>query len=131
MSAAEKIVDKLLEDGTLDPKGYVADKGITIPTGMLKVVGSHGSITCESATGDVVEIDDLGDDEENYRNISRINVDEYRQWIDEKGLGGWRQDGDTVDILFVGYWNRDGSYEPPEEEARLDYELDRRGQQPP
>jgi hypothetical protein len=130
MRAAAEIVDSLLDDESDSPKDFVGDRGVTIPTGTVTIVGSHGSMTVESATGHVLKLQDDGDDEENYRNIAVINLDEYRKWVEENNLGGWHQDGDTIDILFVGYWNKDGSYEEPSEEARYDYAADRKGQQP-
>ncbi len=125
MQDAEKLVEALLDDPADDPKDAAAD--IRIPhvnTDDFEVTGSHGTLHCDPVTGDVLRLDDQGDDEDNYRHIARVNLPEFMQWLqqlDKKFPGaGERQSG--ADILFVGFWTKNGEYEEPEEDARQDYE---------
>jgi hypothetical protein len=125
VSDAEQLVETLLDDPN-DPKEAAADIRIPhVDTDDFEVSGSHGTLHCDPVTGDVLSLDDTGDDEDNYRDIVRIDLPEFVQWlqrVDKIAPGaGQRQSG--ADILFVGFWVKDGSYEGPEEDARRDYEM--------
>jgi hypothetical protein len=71
-----------------------------------------------------LSLDDDGDDQDNYRDIARVDMPEFVRWLEKVSkispAAGQRQSG--ADILFVGFWTKDGSYSEPEEEARRDYE---------
>lgn len=63
--------------------------------------GSHGSISYDK-TGAVVGGD-------GYSDITRVDVAEYISYNGEL---------DDTDILLIGYWTKDGNYEPPCHEHR-------------
>lgn len=123
MTDAEQIVETLLDDPN-DPKDAAADIRIPhVDTEDFEVNGSHGTLHCDPVTGDVLSVDG-GDELDDYRDIVRVNLPEYVQWLQKIAkidpAAGQRQSG--ADILFVGFWTKDGSYEGPEEDARQDYE---------
>lgn len=71
------------------------------------VRGSYGELLVDIETGNVVAYfpDEGTDPSEGYGNIYRFDVPRYKT-----------QNGtpDELDILDIGYWNNDGTYEPTE-----------------
>lgn len=127
MQDAEKIVDTLLEDD--DPKEFVADiqlPHVNTTGGHFEVNGSYGTLFCDTTTGNVVKYDEAGEHgEDGYDDIVRVDLAEFTQWLDrlEKKYPGAGQRQNGCDILFIGFWTKDGEYGHPEEDARQDYEL--------
>jgi len=75
-----------------------------------QITGSYGMLIVDDI-GKVVECRDNADatDEDNYRDIARVDVDEYAKHYGQM---------ESTDILDIGYWNADGLYEPPEPDFR-------------
>ena len=78
-----------------------------------KVCGSHGDLLIES------DGTPLGFIPEGYADIMRFDVDEYFQF--------WTLDDPKryceFDILDLGYWNADGTYEPPAHDWREEVKI--------
>jgi hypothetical protein len=120
---AEQLVETLLDDPN-DPKEAAADIRIPhVDTEDFEVTGSHGTMHCDPVTGDVLSVDG-GDDEDSYHDITRVNLAEYMQWLErlDKKFPGTLEGQNGCDILFIGFWTKNGSYSEPEEDARNDYE---------
>lgn len=115
------------EDGhveeNVDDEGEAKDflRRVHMPPGDIEVVGSCGTLVCDHATGYVKTLQDDGDDEDNYRDIERVNIDEFRQWQATNIPGQPMEAGHAIDIMFIGYWLKDGTYEPPLDDARAEY----------
>lgn len=78
-------------------------------TNTFCVVGAGGHLTCDLTTGDVVECIALKsrNNAVSYKEIKRIDVRDLKKY-----LGPIPAKGSTVDILAVGVWLADGTYEP-------------------
>ena len=83
------------------------------------VRSSHGIFFFNPTTGEVKATDiDLTDE---FGDLPvRVNVDELRSQPVPEILKHHLRDGllPEYDVLDVGYWTEDGSYEPPEENWR-------------
>lgn len=79
----------------------------------MKVFSSGGEILCD-LNGKVLEVILSSDYEKEYdllREIERFNMSEWDNY--------WKQERQkTYDILDLGYWLKDGKYEPPSLEWR-------------
>jgi hypothetical protein len=64
-------------------------------------------------TGDVLRITDEPKDAESegYHHIARFDLEEWKRFYKQETCRG-------ADILDVGYWTKDGIYEPPALEHR-------------
>lgn len=86
------------------------------PAETFTVVSSHGELTVNVEQGQVIKASPHtpGDEDgENLLNIKRFDVDEWRKhWHEEL------KPNSSLDILDLGYWNRNGTYEPPVEDFR-------------
>jgi hypothetical protein len=79
------------------------------------VHSSHGDITIDAQTGVVIS---HGNNTE-YADIARFDLEEYRaQYPDEKEVRGY-------DILDLGYFLKDGTYEEPDHHWRRDCAIER------
>lgn len=140
MSTPEKIVEALLGDEE-DPKDFAHAMPQAQP---FTVSSSWGEIECDATTGMIISRQIAGEsdfeDPEDPNtevdpdaawmlNIERFDMDEYHAWI-RKNFGQDLESQTGCDILFIGWWNKDGSYEPAEEDARADYVADRADDQP-
>ena len=76
----------------------------------FEVESSHGLITANAETGEIINIEPYGADGElkYLQNIQKFNIDEWEQRRKE----AVRDNG--IDILDIGYWLKDGSYQNPE-----------------
>jgi hypothetical protein len=90
------------------------------PPGATRVVeGSHGRLYVNE-DGHVIEYmshADMGCDASctGYSEIARVNLPEFDAWNNQYFNGdGW----DTIDILHVGTWDKDGMYESADDGAR-------------
>ena len=73
------------------------------------VEGSDGFLICFGETGKVIAVElHPGNGDSFYKNISKIDL----RTLDPKPV-----QGSTYDILNVGYWNTNGTYEPKIKEA--------------
>lgn len=123
------IVEALL-DGEEDPKDYAYDR-IEIDDYPFRVSSSHGHWDVSSATGSVLDREVYAPEFEDpqfpfdsgafINNVERFDVNEYRRWLTSKFTGKDAEVNDC-DCLFIGWWNKDGSYEPPEPEVREAHE---------
>ena len=81
------------------------------------VGGSHGELHVIISSGRVAErFNNAGCDD--YDTIERFDVKEYRRYY-----GRTPEEGEYVDILDIGFWTKEGKYEPAEEEHREDFNL--------
>ena len=75
----------------------------------IEVTGNYGVLTVDRADGLVTDYEpNHGDD---YKIITRVNLDEWRQRYHAEPCG-------PIDILDLGYWTDQGHYEPPDESWR-------------
>lgn len=82
----------------------------------IQVRSSHGMLIVDGATGDVKDYWLDGTAPKEYYYIVRVDVEEFNRTYAAVGHI-FREMGD-VDILDVGYWLKDGTYEPPAEVHR-------------
>jgi len=82
----------------------------------ILVTGNWGEMTCDLATGEVlnyapgIDFDEADPDpNQGYLKIARIDIAEFNSFLASHGLPA--QTG-TEDILNLGYWTIDGVYEP-------------------
>lgn len=139
MSTSQKIVEALLGDE--DPKDFAHSTPQAQP---FTVSSSWGEIECDATTGMVISRHIAG--ESDYQdpedpetevdpdaawmlNIERFDVAEYQDWI-RKNFNQDLESQTGCDILFIGWWNKDGTYEEPEHQARADYIADRGTDEP-
>jgi len=73
------------------------------------VNGSHGTLVVDGATGNVLQYLRNTATDVQYDNIAKFDIPEYVEYN-----GGM----DDTDILLIGYWTKDGKYEPPVYEER-------------
>jgi hypothetical protein len=98
----------------IEPKGEPAEDAGPDPAfeydpddkAHVYITGSCGQLVVDPTTGQVLRYirDRDADDENNYDDIARIDLDEHRR------NGVYPK---NPDILDVGYWTRGGHYEPP------------------
>lgn len=95
------------------PANATSDKSVRrhlIDSPSLVVTGGWGKLICNVETGNVLSYEHSDSDaygaDEGYHDIVKIDIPTFRkQWI--------YPDVSEVDILYVGYWLKDGRYEPP------------------
>lgn len=79
-----------------------------MPESEFSVQGSHGRMIC-NPDGTIKSIDHEQEWTGEYDNIAKFDVDEYLRYNGEL---------DHTDICLIGYWTKDGKYEPPEQDFR-------------
>lgn len=84
----------------------------------FNVGGSHGELEVSVSSGYVLGCDLIAEQDGEYMDIVRFDIWEYAKEYPNETLGG-----SHVDILDIGYWMIDGTYEPPREDWRNDYRL--------
>ncbi len=77
-----------------------------------EIASSHGTLVIDAA-GAILERSDGSDELDD---IDRFDVEGYKRRFNLPSLPG------SIDILFIGYWTKDGRYEPICEEAVADAE---------
>ena len=75
---------------------------------VTEVCSSHGTLIVHKYTGKVLRTED---NDGELDNIDMFNIDEHEFYHG-------RAIRDAVDILDIGYWEKDGNYEPPSKEHR-------------
>lgn len=118
MHEAELIVDKLLqEDEAADAKAFIL--GITPSSdGEIQVYGNYGTLYVDISTGYVKRYQPLENEEPEYQDIVRVNIDELVDWLERNDVDTSVEPGDGIDIVNIGFWTKSGGYEEPEEEHR-------------
>lgn len=76
-----------------------------------QVRGDYGVLTVDEA-GEVLKYEPAEGADPEYRDITKVDVDEYK-----KHYGEMRD----TDILLIGYWDKSGTYEPAEKDAREEH----------
>lgn len=71
----------------------------------IRISGSHGSIEVRAIDGVV-----LSADEGKYSDIKAIDISRY---MNDYEVGQLTNLPEEIDILCVGYWRNDGTYEEP------------------
>ena len=72
----------------------------------MTIESSHGSLVVTIPAGEVLPEQSTYDGDE-IRPIIKFDLAEWCKYYDQKSLP------QSLDILDVGYWNKDGTYEPP------------------
>jgi hypothetical protein len=77
------------------------------------IEGSWGRVHVDAETGDVLRISDEPKDghSEGYRCIGRFDLEEWTRFYKKETCRG-------ADILDVGYWTKNGIYQPPAPDHR-------------
>ncbi len=78
------------------------------------VFSSHGEITADKETGNVIKIDltcDCKHNEQCINNIKQFDVNEFKMYYS-------KEIPESVDILDLGYWLNNGGYEEPAHDWR-------------
>lgn len=86
---------------------------------LILVNSSHGHFYFEPVTGKVLNVE-LGDE---FGPLPvRVNVEELWAVLTPEPFRHQLKDGlfPEYDILYVGFWDIDGNYEPPAEDWRLE-----------
>jgi hypothetical protein len=98
--------------------------------GHIFVNSSYGNLTVNVGTGKVVGADIFPDNEpDEFDHIKLADIDRFdmKEWIKSRP-GAILQDGDRVDILDLGFWTKEGQYEPPEYGWREEHRMPWTGQ---
>jgi hypothetical protein len=71
------------------------------------IEGSWGRLHVDTETGDVLRLTGAPKDAESecYHDIARFDLEEWKRFYNQDTCRG-------ADILDVGYWTKDGTYEP-------------------
>jgi hypothetical protein len=117
------------DDEGFDIKDILGDPP---PDPVFHVTSSHGDITALVDDGTVtgIEINTPGDEDgEALKQIAKFDLGEWRRYYGMEQL----EPNSSIDILDLGYWLKDGAYEPPAEDWRQQFAQERhkRGQPPP
>ena len=88
---------------------------------------SWGFVTILTPTGVILETNvwDIPNEKFYILDIDRFDISEYNDWFFRRY--GWQPQLDSIDILELGYWNKDGTYIAPSNwryEIREDSEKD-------
>lgn len=103
------------------------------PERVFYVGSSHGNFTVKVDDGSVTQADFFNPNDEDakaLKDIVRFDVGEWRRAYPDEKI----EPGDSIDILDLGSWSKDGSYEPPMADWRSDfaqYRHERQQQQNP
>lgn len=95
------------------------------PQPTFTATSSWGEITAEVDDGMVVKVnlypnqgtDEVGEGFITLDQIARFDVGEWRRYYGPEEL----KNGYSIDILDLGFWTKDGHYEPPDEEWRQEF----------
>jgi len=82
----------------------------------LRVTSTNGILTVDKQTGQVMRCDMYLKGDDYITKITRFHLSEYKQTYQTSVP-------DTLDILDLGYWNIDKSYEEPAYEWRQDLKI--------
>lgn len=77
------------------------------------IFSSHGTLTIDSQSGDVIRCESDKCNDNCIDKILRFDLTEYRSHYKVSDLPP-----DGIDILDIGYWNTDGTYEEPAHDWR-------------
>jgi hypothetical protein len=106
----------LVEDLSLKQKvylGLVSDDEIARESlQTFLVFSSGGSLKVDGQTGLVIECTTERNEDNELKQIVKFNLDEYKEHYRVVEIPG------DLDILDLGYWNKDGGYEKPVEDWR-------------
>ena len=97
------IIQKFLDETVRRPKVFT-------------VSSSNGELIVDAETGKVIECD-MSTDGEGIDKIAKFDVVEWKNTYAQGNLV-------SCDILDLGYWKKDGKYEPPTEDWREDFRND-------
>lgn len=111
-----------------EPRWFIGDVVHTIDdlwhsyqSDTFTVHSSHGTLTVNKTTGDVISCESNEKDPDNYiKDIERIDLAEFKKYWGTPITG-------DVDILNVAYWNKDNSYDIAENSWREECKLMRAG----
>ncbi len=81
----------------------------------IEIAGTWGTLYVDAADGKVTDYEPSAEGDE-YKNIARVNLDEWREHYNASPSGC-----SSLDILDVGVFLDDGRYDPPEADWRREY----------
>lgn len=84
----------------------------------ITVMSSHGEITINGETGEIIKKVLYNKNQPDLKDISRFDVAEYRQ---KYGKSSAAEMPNQIDILDLGYWVSSGTYVEPEHEWREEF----------
>lgn len=86
----------------------------------INVQGSYGDFDVEISTGRIVT--SQKDMPKEYKTITKVDMDEWRSWMESIGHKKEADEMEGLDILEVGYWynskHGETRYEHPEDDFR-------------
>jgi len=88
--------------------------------GVFQVFSSHGQLSAyvEDGTVKIAELNDEADEDgQTMLDIARFNVEEWKKVYYPEKI----KNGQCIDILDIGFWSKDGLYEPPDEDWRREF----------
>jgi hypothetical protein len=71
---------------------------------MVTINSSNGTLKLDVGGNVIPSLSDYKNDD--LVGITKFDFTEYRKWYPNEEL-------DTIDILDIGYWTKNGQYEPP------------------
>lgn len=85
----------------------------------ITVWGNYGELDIHRETGEVLSYQPADDTTPDYADIVRFDVAEYQAWLASTTVttATWDQI-ESIDVVDIGFWSKDGSYEPPVAEHR-------------
>jgi hypothetical protein len=90
----------------------------------IKLESSWGILET-NLKGEVLKVDgdkEIRGDKNYLYNIKRVDLEEYKNFLVSIGYTKEVM-GDWLDILFVGFWGKDGSYNSVDTEMRRDMHI--------
>jgi len=104
LKLGEQLKDAIKKNKKLEAGGSISSE--------LEVRSSNGEIIADSKTGKVKSVEVYGKQKNYIEDIDRFDLDEYKKYhnTDEIPL--------SIDILDLGYWNKDNTYDEPEHSWR-------------
>jgi hypothetical protein len=95
------------------PRHYMAKGGkVSSSPKEIDVRTSNGEITMDGNTGKVLNVVVDPDEDDMIQNIDKFDINEYKKYHKVKVLPS------SIDILDLGYWMKDGTYEEPAQDWR-------------
>ncbi len=96
-----RVIEHNSKEAETDPNYYGLDK---LGAGESFAAGNYGTLVFDAATGDVLRYY-VSDEGPEYADIVKMDVVTYRNKLNEP-IGA----GACEDILYIGFWTKDGEY---------------------
>lgn len=110
--APQTVVSRLLEDDGFD---YKADTLASVPPWTIRVTSSHGEFKVDPHTGRVIERERYDENDPDGEFIDQVEKFDTVEWTKKYQKN---DPHDSIDILDLGFWLKNGYYEEPEHDWR-------------